>query len=128
MSSARSDVWSINGREYKISEFIPELVQLADLLASNAHLNASSPLPADTDLSEAEQKEVQSQVRRCPISLIQFSHPNLEDSCHFNSTSQGYSALLDRLCCESPHRYRRDAAQALARDATPGSVHYNPNT
>lgn len=37
---------TFNGREYKLSEFMPELVSLADLLASNAHLQAASPLPS----------------------------------------------------------------------------------
>jgi hypothetical protein len=38
------------------------LVELADMLAFNAHLKASSSLPADTDLSESEQKQLQDQV------------------------------------------------------------------
>ncbi|KAJ7725198.1 hypothetical protein B0H16DRAFT_284328 [Mycena metata] len=50
--------FSFNGRQYKVSEFLPEVISLA----SNAHLKAASPLPVDTDLSEADQKEVQTQI------------------------------------------------------------------
>ncbi|KAJ6552075.1 hypothetical protein DFH09DRAFT_601355 [Mycena vulgaris] len=57
-----SNTISFNGRNYKLSEFLPEVVSLADLLASNAHLKAASPLPTDTDLSESEEKEVQTQI------------------------------------------------------------------
>ncbi|KAJ7689017.1 hypothetical protein B0H17DRAFT_937700 [Mycena rosella] len=35
---------------------------LADMLASNAHLKVDSPLPIDTDLSESDEKEVQTQI------------------------------------------------------------------
>jgi hypothetical protein len=57
-----SDTISFNGRQYKLSEFLPEVVDMADMLASNAHLKATAPLATDTDLSEADQKEVQAQV------------------------------------------------------------------
>jgi hypothetical protein len=62
MPPSSSNTLSFNGRQYNLSELMPELMSLADLLASNAHLKAVSPLPADTDLSESEQKEVQRQV------------------------------------------------------------------
>ncbi|KAF8206077.1 hypothetical protein K438DRAFT_1931818 [Mycena galopus ATCC 62051] len=58
---------SVNGRDYSLSQFVSEAVDLADMLASNAHLKADSPLPADTDLSESDQKEVQAQL---PAMLI----------------------------------------------------------
>ncbi|KAJ7472030.1 hypothetical protein FB451DRAFT_1037097 [Mycena latifolia] len=57
-----SNAISFNGRQYKLTELLPEAVQLADMLASNAHLKAASPLPTDTDLSESDQKEVQTQI------------------------------------------------------------------
>ncbi|KAJ6516838.1 hypothetical protein C8R47DRAFT_1181765 [Mycena vitilis] len=57
-----SSTISFNGRQYNPTEIMPELVTLADSLASNAHLKAASPLPADTDLSESEQKELQTQI------------------------------------------------------------------
>ncbi|KAJ7640342.1 hypothetical protein DFH06DRAFT_1052756 [Mycena polygramma] len=57
-----SSTISFNGRQYSLTEMMPELVTLADSLASNAHLKAASPLPADTDLSESEQKELQTQI------------------------------------------------------------------
>ncbi|KAJ7485085.1 hypothetical protein B0H11DRAFT_2018083 [Mycena galericulata] len=53
---------SFNGREYKLAEFVEEAISLADMLASKAHLKAASPLPADTDLSASDQKEVQAQI------------------------------------------------------------------
>ncbi|KAJ7086356.1 hypothetical protein B0H15DRAFT_346006 [Mycena belliarum] len=53
---------SFNGRDYKLAEFKPEVVSMADMLVTNAHLKAASPLPADTDLSDADQKEVQAQI------------------------------------------------------------------
>ncbi|KAJ7773650.1 hypothetical protein DFH07DRAFT_733332 [Mycena maculata] len=58
-----SNTISFNGREYKLSEFLPEVITLADELAKNAQLKADSPLPADTDFSESEQREVQRQIR-----------------------------------------------------------------
>ncbi|KAK7039409.1 hypothetical protein R3P38DRAFT_2899366 [Favolaschia claudopus] len=60
MSSSNSI--SFNGRQYKKAEIMSEMVSLAKQLASNAHLLADSPLPADTDLSESEQTEVQNQI------------------------------------------------------------------
>ncbi|KAJ7266368.1 hypothetical protein B0H12DRAFT_1179522 [Mycena haematopus] len=58
---------AFNGRDYKLSEFLSEAVALADMLASNAHLKAASPLPADTDLPESEQNEVQAQLNAMSV-------------------------------------------------------------
>jgi len=49
------------GREYNTNEFLKDVVNMAKILATNARLII--PLPADVDLSEAEQKEVQDQIR-----------------------------------------------------------------
>ncbi|KAF7328786.1 hypothetical protein MVEN_02507500 [Mycena venus] len=57
-----SNVISFNGRQYPLAELIPEMVSMAEELASNAHLKATAPLPVDTDLSESAQKEVQTQI------------------------------------------------------------------
>lgn len=54
------------GREYPINEFLKDVVGMAEMLAKNARL--IDPLPSDVDLSEAEQKEVQSQVCDMPAS------------------------------------------------------------
>jgi hypothetical protein len=62
MPPAKSNTVTVNGRQYTLSEFMPEVVPLAKELASNARLLADSPLPVDTDLSEVEQREVQAQV------------------------------------------------------------------
>lgn len=48
------------GREYPINDFLKDVVGMAEMLAKNARL--IDPLPSDVDLSETEQKEVQSQV------------------------------------------------------------------
>ncbi|KAJ7226931.1 hypothetical protein GGX14DRAFT_417711 [Mycena pura] len=63
MPPASSNTISLNnGRKYKLSDILPEVISLGEMLVSNAHLKAASPLPADTDLSESEQKEVQDQI------------------------------------------------------------------
>ncbi|KAJ7849796.1 hypothetical protein B0H14DRAFT_2764746 [Mycena olivaceomarginata] len=67
MPPAKSNTVTVNGRQYTLSEFMPEVVPLAKELASNARLLADSPLPVDTDLSEVEQREVQAQI---PAMLI----------------------------------------------------------
>jgi ABC-type Na+ efflux pump permease subunit len=64
-TSMPSNTISFNGQQYKLSEILPEFVDLANMLASNAHLKAASPLAIDTDLSESDQKEVQTQVCSC---------------------------------------------------------------
>ena len=56
-----SNTISLNGRPY-LAELIPEMVSLAEELASDARLKAAAPLPVDTDLLESAQKEVQTQV------------------------------------------------------------------
>ena len=52
---------STSGTVYKSDEFLREFISLAKLLAKNARLEV--PLGQDEDLSEAESKETQQQVR-----------------------------------------------------------------
>lgn len=49
------------GREYKMDDFLRDVILMAQDLAKNARLD--QPLPPDTDLTNAEQKEIQDQVR-----------------------------------------------------------------
>ncbi|KAJ7074767.1 hypothetical protein C8F01DRAFT_1044151 [Mycena amicta] len=59
---SNSKTVSFNGNEYKLSELLPEMVSLANMLATNAHLTAETALPADTDFTDADYKEVYSQI------------------------------------------------------------------
>jgi len=52
---------STSGTVYNSDEFLREVIPLAQLLAKNARLEV--PFGQDTDLSEAESKETQRQVR-----------------------------------------------------------------
>ena len=51
---------TFNGEQYKTDELLRDTVALARNLAQNARLY--QPLPVDTDLSDAEVKQVQDQV------------------------------------------------------------------
>ncbi|KAF7290706.1 MYND-type domain-containing protein [Mycena indigotica] len=53
---------SVNGRQYKLSEFLPEMTSLADMLAKNAHLTPETALPPDTDFSDVDHQEVYAQI------------------------------------------------------------------
>jgi hypothetical protein len=59
------------GSEYNINDFLKDVVNMAKMLATNARL--IDPLPANVDLSETEQKEVQDQV--CLLKIA---------SCHWS--------------------------------------------
>ena len=52
---------SPSGTVYNSDKFLREVIPLAQLLAKNARLEV--PFGQDTDLSEAESKETQRQVR-----------------------------------------------------------------
>lgn len=49
------------GREYKTDDFLKDVVSMADLLAKNARI-IDQHLPANTDLTQDEQTEIQAQV------------------------------------------------------------------
>lgn len=61
------------GKTYKTQDLQREAISMAAQLAKNARL--LDPLPPGTDLSEAEQNEVQSQVNR-EFDVEYFLDPN----------------------------------------------------
>ncbi|KAL0947158.1 hypothetical protein HGRIS_013285 [Hohenbuehelia grisea] len=65
---------SLNGRQYPVAGLASEVVGLARQLAENARL--ITPLPEDTDLTDAEDKNTQAQVFNFPSSThILITHP-----------------------------------------------------
>ena len=58
------------GREYNTNDLLKEVVAMAKMLAINARL--IDPLPVNVDLSQAEHKEVQDQVRNLILSRHQW--------------------------------------------------------
>lgn len=60
------------GREYMTDDFLKDIVGLAALLAKNARID--QPLSPDTDLTQAEQDEVQTQVSTNPYIASQAYH------------------------------------------------------
>lgn len=54
--------FTFNGREYSVDDWRREAVSLVELLAKN--LKLVDTLPSDTDLTDADEKEIQSQVRK----------------------------------------------------------------
>ena len=54
--------FTFNGREYNVDDWLREAISLVELLAKN--LKLLDPLPSDTDLTDADEKEIQSQVRK----------------------------------------------------------------
>jgi hypothetical protein len=52
---------TINGRSLDAQAFRDEAISFTDMMAKNARLD--EPLPAGQDLSEAEDEELQTQVR-----------------------------------------------------------------
>ena len=53
--------FAFNGREYNVDDWLREAISLIELLAKN--LKLLDPLPSDADLTDADEKEIQSQVR-----------------------------------------------------------------
>jgi len=62
--------FTVNGRTFNTNDFLKEVISMAKMLATNARL--IDPLPANVDLSESEQKEVQAQLNALTI-LPQFA-------------------------------------------------------
>ena len=54
--------FTFNDREYNVDDWLREAISLVELLAKNFKL--LEPLPSDTDLTDADEKEIQSQVRK----------------------------------------------------------------
>ena len=54
--------FTFNGREYNVDDWLREAISLVELLAKN--LKLLEPLSSDTDLTDADEKEIQSQVRK----------------------------------------------------------------
>lgn len=52
---------TVRGKEYDMGALTTEAISFTDELAKKARI--TEPLPADTDLNESEDKEVQTQVR-----------------------------------------------------------------
>lgn len=66
--------FTFNGREYNVDGWIREAISLVELLAKN--LKLLDPLPSDTDLTDADEKEIQSQINAMlilpPFAVLDF--------------------------------------------------------
>jgi hypothetical protein len=120
------------GREYNTNDFLKDVVNFAKMLAKNARL--IDPLPANVDLSETEQKEVQDQV--CSPNYLSDSRPNQpintfhlqSDPRDDNPTPFRNHRLLVRLRSTSPHATGNLPPYSLARYPTPSPRHPNSDS
>ena len=115
---------SPSGTMYNSDEFLREVIPLAQLLAKNARLEV--PFGQDTDLSEAESKETQRQVRVFITSRLYnhiiFVDPRVECIASLRSVR-----LLERVRRVPPPPTVLLHPLPLPLDSTPCPLYTHPN-
>ena len=111
--------FTFNGREYNVDDWLREAISLEELLAKN--LKLLDPLPADTDLTDADEKEIQSQVRKM-LDLDSVHHFStllyvIPDKCDAHLVSICHTRLLECIRSSSPGPTRNIPSQSLSHNA-----------